>query len=367
LPQPPDSLLAQAETLAASKEWSQAADILDAAGAATEVLDKRLFYLSRAKRYTEALDVAATLRAREPNNYLWSYMTAYQYYAQERYEEAIPWFREALRRNADHLKSWWRAANALSKCGREREAIPCAGRVLRLWRALPAEGQERERANLAKASYFLGRVQMRTDAEGAIPLLEQAVEHDPSDPHKHYRLAKALRYAGRAGEAIAHLRRARNFKPGDSNIELEFAICLARSGQGREEALGIVRRRAEHLRGWDLLKAGQLALDLDEPGLALPLLELAGRDPRIRGDQRVAAALDSARAAASAEPASEGRQLGRVDLVRPERKFGFLVGDDGVRRHFRLHGLPRLRGGDRVSYVPFEGKKGPAARELERV
>lgn len=368
-------LLAQAEQAAEQKEWSQAADLLAAAGDATEVVDKRAFYLSRAKRYDEALEALATLRTRQPDNFLWPYMTAYQHYAQERYEEAIPWFREALKRNPKHLKSWWRAANALSKCGREQEAVRCAGRVLRLWRELPAEAQERERTNLAKASYFLGKVQMRNDPEGAIELLIQAVAHDPSDPHKHYRLGKALRYARRPADGVDHLRQARVLKPGDGNIELELALCLGRSGE-RDEALTILRRRAERLRGWDLLKGGQLALDLEDSTLALTLLERAGRDRLTREDERVKAALATARAAAPTRAESSAleatgtdeRSVGRVDVLRPERNFGFLVDEnDRVRRHFRLRGPRQLAVGDRVSYLPVEEDKGPAARELKRI
>jgi cold shock CspA family protein len=167
---------------------------------------------------------------------------------------------------------------------------------------------------------------------------------------------------------VAHLRRARKLKPGDGNIELELALCLGRGGE-RDDALQILRRRADRLRGWDLLKAGQLALDLAEPALALALLERAARDRLTRDDDRVATALAAARAASPSPPepaVGDDRQVGRVDVVRPERNFGFLVGDDGVRRHFRLRGLPRLRVGDLVSYVPVEGEKGPAARELER-
>lgn len=371
-----EGLLTQAEHAAEQKEWSQAADLLAAAGDATGILDKRAFYLSRAKRYDEALDAVATLRTREPDNFLWPYMTAYQYYAQERYDEAIPWFREALKRNPKHLKSWWRAANALSKCGREQEAVRCGGRVLRLWHELPAEAQERERTNLAKASYFLGKVQMRNDPVGAIELLKQAVTHDPSDPHKHYRLGKALRYARRAADGVDHLRQARVLKPGDGNIELELALCLGRSGE-RDEALTILRRRAERLRGWDLLKGGQLALDLEDAALALTLLERAGRDRLTRDDARVKTALAAGRAAAPTPTDSstleamgagtDARSVGRVDVLRPERNFGFLVDEnDRIRRHFRLRGLGQLRVGDRVSYLPFEGDKGPAARELEK-
>lgn len=367
--------LAVAEAAAAAKEWSSAADLLADAGDASNVLDKRTFYLSRAKRYDEALDLLARLREREPANFQWSYMTAYQYYAQERYVEALPWFREALKRNPKHLKSWWRSANALSKSGQETKAIACAGRVLRLWHELPQEAKERERSNLAKASYFLGKMQMRNDALGAVPLLEQAVANDQGDPHKHYRLGKALRRAGRPADAVEHVRRARRLKPGDGNIELELAVCLGHAGE-RDEALDVLRRRSERLKGWDLLKGGQLALDLDQPQLAVELLLRAERDRTTRQEERVKTLLALARAKATdagnaeadppgpAQSDTTEQQVGRVDVLRPERNFGFLVDEvDGVRRHFRLGEL-KLRVGDRVTYLAVEQQKGPAARDL---
>jgi hypothetical protein len=58
--------------------------------------------------------------------------------------------------------------------------------------------------------------------------------------------------------------------------------------------------------------------------------------------------------------------FGRVAVVRTERRFGFLVGEDGVRRHFRLRD-ESLGVGDRVSFVPVEREKGPAAEDLKRV
>lgn len=374
------AVLAAAEAAAEAKEWSRAADLLADAGDASGVLDKRVFYLSRAKRYDEALEVVARLREREPQNFLWPYMTAYQYYAQERYEAALPWFREALKRNPKHLKSWWRSANALSKSGQEMKAIACAGRVLRLWHELPKEAQERERSNLAKASYLLGKLQMRNDAAGAVPLLEQAVANDKSDPHKHYRLGKALRLSGRPGEGIEHLRQARTLKAGDGNIELELALCLGRAGE-RDEAIAIVRQRAERLRGWDLLKAGQLALDLDEMHLALRFLERAAKDRTTRKEEKVKAALVQAREAVAAvaeAPAADATAgedadaattaVGRIAVVRPDRNFGFLVDEgDGTRRHFRLGRGLHVRVGDRVSFVPVAGAKGPAAQDITRL
>src|SRR5829696_7555787 len=112
-------LLVHAEQAAARKEWSRAAELATQAGDSRDALEKRAFYLSRDQRYDESLAALEELRRREPEYFKWCYMTAYQYYVQERYREAIPWLREALKRNPKHLKSWWRAANALAKTGEE--------------------------------------------------------------------------------------------------------------------------------------------------------------------------------------------------------------------------------------------------------
>jgi Flp pilus assembly protein TadD len=366
---PPAELLAQAEQAAARKEWARAVELATQAGDSREALEKQAFYLSRDQRYDESLAVLEQLRQREGDYFKWCYMTAYQYYVQERYREAIPWFRESLKRNPKHLKSWWRAANALAKTGEEKQASKCAGKVLRLWHDLPDAEKEHDRPSFAKASYFLGKQQMKSDPHGAVALLEQALAHDPRDPYKHYRLGKALRYCGRAGDAVEHLRAATKLKPNDVNVELELALCLARAEQP-DEARRMLARLSGRLRGWDLLKGGRLALDLGEAALARDLLERASRDRTTRKDARLGELLREARAAAPPvqEQAGNGqRSNGRVDIVRPEGKFGFLVDDDGTRRHFRLTPNLRLRRGDRVSFVPVAADKGPAASELERL
>ena len=60
--------LAQGEKLAAALKWSAAADLLADAGPSTKVLDKRVFYLSRAKRYSDALAILEELRDRDPDS-----------------------------------------------------------------------------------------------------------------------------------------------------------------------------------------------------------------------------------------------------------------------------------------------------------
>ena len=60
------------------------------------------------------------------------------------------------------------------------------------------------------------------------------------------------------------------------------------------------------------------------------------------------------------------RGEGEVAIVRADRGFGFLVDDNGTRRHFRLGGQ-QLTVGDRVSFVAVSADKGPAARELQQL
>ena len=252
--------------------------------------------------------------------------------------------------------------------------MQCAARVLRLWHDLPADAQERERPSFGKASYFLGKHQMRSDPHGAVELLEQALAVDPRDPHRQYMLGKALRYDARPAEALPHLREAAKLKGGDTNIELELAVCLSRTAEP-EEAERIVRKLEPRLRGWSLLKAGDLALVLERPRLAVSLLERAKRDRATSGNDRVSGLLAQAQEEAKiappevappeAELASRSAEVatGRVEMVNEERNFGFLVDESGTRRHFRLGEL-RVRRGQQVRFEAFDGKKGPAAREL---
>src|SRR5207244_9577388 len=163
------------------------------------------------------------------------YMTGYQYYERQLYAEALPWYEAALALDPDHLGSYYRLAHTYHQLGRDREAVMAAGRVLRLWHAAACDVKERERRKLANASYLLGRdLVQRGDHLNAVPLLEQAVEHDDHDHNKHYRLGKALRLVHRPAEAIVSLRRALKIKPRTTYVEVELAAALADAGESAE-------------------------------------------------------------------------------------------------------------------------------------
>jgi tetratricopeptide (TPR) repeat protein/cold shock CspA family protein len=367
-----DDLIEAAARAADRKEWSQAADVLAAAGDSNFVLDRRSWYLSRAKRYEEALELLAELRQRQPDHYRPYYMTGYQYYEQGDFRASIGWFDDAIQRNPEHLKSRWRRAYALHKIGEENKARVEAGTILRIWHQLPADAQDQDRKVLGKALYFLGRGQLRLDPAGAVPLLEQAAEIDPKEPFRLYQLAKALRLAGRPGEGVLYLRRARELKRRDVYIDLELATSLTEI-RALTESKQILRGIGRACRGWNAFRAGRLCIRARDRELAISLLRRAREDRAVRSDPRLVLALEEALALPHPEPTStqhgsterEERRVGKVELIRRKRGFGFLVDErEGTRRHFRLPKRIPLDSGQSVTFIPTHADRGPAARDV---
>jgi len=374
-------LVGEAAAAAKELEWEKAANLLAQAGSSSFVLDKRVWYLSRAKRYAEALEILDVLRQREPGNFRHWYMTASQYYEQQHYSDSIALFEESLKRKPDHLQSNWRLAYALHKLGREAHAAPLAARVLQIWHTLQDDERERLAKCAARASHMLAVPQIWQYSEDAVALLNQAVDLEPDDPYHRYRLAQALIRLGRRTDALTVIRKARNLKPGDPSIELEYASILVKSGD-TEGALATISRLERRLHGGFAFKAGRLALEAEAPSLSLRLLKVAQRDPATRSSPNLQKLLDQAQSIVPSPAASiQARPLpsplieqteddkdqssGRVQIVRPDRHFGFLIDErDGSRRHFRLDVRWQLRPGDIVLFKPVEAQKGPAADDV---
>jgi len=394
-------LLSRASAAADVKAWDTAADILADAQPTDEVLDRRGWYCSRAKRYDEAITAFEQLRARRPRDYLPPYMIGYQYYQQQQWAAAVSYFDEALGHRPEHIKSLWRRAYALHRLGRETQAVVTAGRLLRAWHALPDDKRDEDRRRYAQACHLIGRYQASHDPNGAVELLRQAAEHGPTDAYHHYQLAKALRRAGHPVEAITAAEQARRLKRNDASIELEYTAALAATGR-LTEAAACLRRVQRSCSGWLAYRAGTLSLEVGDRGLAVDLLRRAARDPATRREPRVQQAIATAlgaaegaapnagppleeavaRSAAGPRHRQRGRQrlgsaasassstdadgTGTVDVIRDDRNFGFLKDDHGVRRHFRLPQAHMLHKGDRVVFTPTSATKGPAARDVRR-
>jgi tetratricopeptide (TPR) repeat protein/cold shock CspA family protein len=370
-----DHLVSAAQAAAEKKEWDHAADLLAEAGENIEILDKRCFYLSRAKRYAEALGLLRRWLDRRPDDFMPLYMTGYQYYDQGQYAEALIWFDRAAAKYPNHLKLQWRRAFALQQVGRKDDALASAARILRLYFALSDGERLAQKSTFAKASHMLGKAELERGGSYAVELLSQAVDASPVEPYYRYLLAKALRLDGKPSAALAEIQRARRMKPGDVYIELELAAALVET-QDQEGAAAALARVESRCRGWIAFKAGRIAISAGRPELAVRLLERANRDRETRGEpkviQELKAARETARNVAPRVPEGPKRVsngdsregIGRVDVVWVDRGFGFLVDDTGTRRHFRLPGSATLQKGDRVRFRAVEAEKGPAAKDV---
>lgn len=370
-----EKLLAQAEQAAGTAEWAQAFNILSAAPDEIRVLDKRAFYLSRAKRHDEACDVLALLREREPGNFLWQHMTGYQYYVQERWDEAAVWFVEAYKLNPSHIRNLYRLAQTRRHQGEFVRAQRAAAEVRRLWHELPEAGRKREAGTFAKASYLLGKLLVDRNPQDAISLFKDAAEHDQGDHDKHYLLGKTHRRLGERAPALEALRRARRLKPNRSYIELEYAAALVEEGEAEEARRCLARLRG--LRGWQAWKAARVAMAAHSLDDAQRWLSVAARDRDVKASPRydeVKSAVDAALAErphderSRREPgggADPSRHQGKVHHVRGARGFGFLVDEtDGARCYFKLTADARLSANDAVEFVRADTERGPAAREV---
>jgi len=375
------ALLTEAAKAADAKDWNRAADTLKDCPQTIEVLDKRAFYLSRAKRYDESREVLALLREKEPQNFLWQHMTGYQYYEEQRFAEAVPWFVEAYRLKPDHVRNLYRLAQCRRNLGEADKAARGFAHVLKLWHALAKDAQDREAKTMAKASYQLGKRQAGTDPRGAIGLLEQAVEHDAGDHDKHYMLGKTLRRVGHAEDGLEELERAQRIKPGRSYIELELADALAAAGRA-QEATRMFSRLTRNLKGWQAFKGARIACDMDRLGDARHLLDVAAKTTEVRGSPRyeeLSARVPEQPAAPQPtrklerQPGGQRKRhpqrseaaTGKVDHVRRDRGFGFLVDDsDDERCYFKLPEGQDLAPGQAVSFARYGTSCGPAARDV---
>lgn len=284
------SHLVAAQAQADQGNWAAAADLIRADETDRWILNKRLFWLSLAKRYDEALALAQKLAERSPGDARSRYMAGYQLYAQDRYRAAIPWFRKALAIRPDYIKALWRLANCYQKLGELSRAQIQAGKLVRAWHQLSAEEQDQDRKLLARAYHLLAKAQMRRDPLGAAELAKHSVIHDGSDPYNHYLLGKALIRAGRASDAIGPLQTSSNLKRNDVSISSELARAFVRCGEG-DEAIRTLRQVEKRANGWFAFNCGRVALEARDASLARELLLRASRDRDSGGHPQVLAAL----------------------------------------------------------------------------
>ena len=364
-----DPLIGQAEALAHSGDWGRAADLLARSELSLLVLEKRAYYLSRAGRVDEALAILATMRSEYPDDFRPYFLTGYQHLKKGEYRQAALWLEQAASRNPTHLATLDRLGFALSKAGDHANAAKYAASVIKEWYRLDERQRESEVRRYVTACCLLGKRYLRSDPQTALEYYEAATQKDLSNAWPLYGLGCALSAVGRHEEAVAALHRASELKPGDVWIELERAAAMIRSGH-RESGVRSLIRLKPRLQAWEAERGARVAILAADALLALELIDVAVRSRAVRKHPRVARLREDANHRAQQAGLSPPDKLsevhtGRIDVLRPDRGFGFLVDEsDGARRHFRVRGRLRLTVGDRVEFRPRRGEKGPAAEQL---
>ena len=222
------TLLEEAERLGQAKRWPEAVDVCERARVLapndTAVLDKLGWYLSRSKRYDDAIRVYSELSDKQPGWAKWPYTVGYQFYEQGKWKEAIEWFDRALKLRPDYLVVLYRAGYAYTQVGDLDRATQLFEKCVSEWRNLNAEQQAREGKHYSDACFQLGKLLLaKGQTLRAERYLQDAVKHGPAEPHKHYNLGKALLKNGKAKEALEQFARSRQLQPGKDYLDVFIA------------------------------------------------------------------------------------------------------------------------------------------------
>jgi len=164
-------------------------------------------------------------------------MVGYQYYDQEDFVNAIPWFLKSLELNPDYMVVLYRCGYAYSQTGKTQEAEDLLRKFVRLWRDLEdEETKQREKKTYADTCFQLGKIHSeRGDWERAAKAFQEAVEHaserDDKLADKLYNLGKALVKLQRYDEALVELLKANQAAPRKHYIQTYLAIAYHRLGK----------------------------------------------------------------------------------------------------------------------------------------
>ena len=403
----------RAKELEEAKQWTQAAEayehLLKQNPDNPELLQSCAWCLSRDQQHDKAVKHFSRLNELAPKVAKWPYMIGYQYYDQQRWEEAISWFDKALNLYDKYVVVLYRKGYAHRQLGQVGPALDSFSRCRAAWSALP-DGtlKEKDRKNCAKAAYHQGSLLLSKSrsiagdsTSQAAEILREAVELDPKEGNHHYKLGVALLAASQASEAIEKLEEADRLTHGKDYVLDKLAQAYAADHQNVEalkcyERVPTGRRKAYINRNY-----GKLLIDSGKPGDAEKVLRRAieqehgnhyghyyfalvliaqVRYREATTELREASRLkmeryDSKFTEAIAlldeigknhpevlEPGSPN--LGVIQSFNKDRGFGFIQADDEKRRFFHVSECSAMQiptPGLRVKFEPTETQKGSAA------
>jgi CspA family cold shock protein len=417
----------QAKAYMSRNEWEPAIACLEQAKAIepdnTYILGPLAFCHSRLQHHNQAIELYEHLCQLESTVARWPYALGYQYYDQQKYEQAIEHFDKALAIEPNYIVVLYRKGYALSQLGQNRcgEALTALERCRDAYHTLTDEKvKDRERKHYTDACYQQGKLfadagnhrlaQERLEEAAALNNKDAAIQYAlgksyletsniteaissleaaqklSSNP-EHYiidRLIKAYASAGRLAEAIQLYEESPPFiqnRPyilrniGELYLQLEdwqkaekalrTAVQKEYQNHNGHYLLGVAQQHQEKWR--QAANAFQNAIELRQKNYNLPF-------PQAKNalDQLLADHPEVADDVPKTWPvSSSGRPVGKVKMYNSDRGFGFLSIPDSKKDLFfhisEVQGRESVKEGEFFEYTLTEGNKGPQATNLQSV
>jgi tetratricopeptide (TPR) repeat protein len=278
-------LMDQAKRLADVRSWSDAADVcreaLELAPNDKEIMGQLGWYLSRARRHDEAIEIFDNLVQRDPDMAKWPYMLGYQYYDQQQWRKAVQWFNRALEIWDSYLVVLYRKGYAHTELNETDLARQSFQKCIAVWRGLGDERQEREAKHYSDACFQLGKLLLASrQSRNAENTLAESVKYGPSDAHKHYNYGKALLKNSKASEALEQFRLADRIEPNKDYILVYVARAQTGLGQYQYAKSVLERIPAGRRKAYVWHEMGKLDLATNAPQQAIvSLVKATSLDP----------------------------------------------------------------------------------------
>lgn len=411
------SSVERARELKNAKEWSQAADayeqLLKQDPDNPELLQSCAWCLSRDQQHESAVKLFTRLHELSPRVAKWPYMIGYQYYDQQRWQEAIDWFEKALQLHEKYVVVLYRKGYAHEKLEQVGPALESYARCREAWHALlDCPAKEKDRKNCAKAAYHQGSLVLSggkkivgASAASAAEILQEAVELDPKEGNCHYKLGAALLAASRAREAIQSLEEADRLTRGKDYVLDKLAQAYAADERAEDAQKCYERIPPRYRKAYVNRNYGKLLVVAGRLEDAEQILRRAIEQERRNHYGHYYLALALTKQGRHREAASEAReacklkmqnyssefteatglleQIGKdhpevlergssnhgvVQAFNRDRGFGFILADNEKRRFFHISDWSdavQPSPGLRVEFEPTETQKGLAAKNVQ--
>lgn len=295
------------------------------------VAGKFAFALSRDGRYGDAVRVLEGLHLRQPEEPKWPYMIGYQYYDNQRWEEAIDWFTKALKVRPGYVKVLYRKGYAHVALGQENEAINALSDCIKAWERLTPDIQERDRVTYGRAQFQLGKLLLKKGlSRKASQHLEIAARFNSQDPDFLYELGQSHLKNNRLDDALREFQAADRIKPGIDYVIDRIAQTYMKKGDFSTAEQMYERIPSHRRRSFISQHVGMMYVEAGHHAKAIPNLQVALR--KQPENHNIHYALGCAQEATGQLREANASFTKAVNLRRKNFNLGFQSAEDAVER-----------------------------------